>query len=139
MENASKALLIAGSILIVILLIGVGMIIMNASDRVTGQASDSAETMAIQTFNGQFSGYLGDKISAAQVRSLISAVNASNASNDTKLKLATETGKDYVKETATGSYAYVASTGLKTNIKYKVEVTNVSAGYYETITISTAS
>ena len=36
MENASKALIIAGAILISILLISVGIMVMNSTDEVTG-------------------------------------------------------------------------------------------------------
>lgn len=45
MENASKALLIAGAILIAILLISLGIIMFNSSKGTTDQASNTANAM----------------------------------------------------------------------------------------------
>ncbi len=45
MENASKALIIAGAILISILLISLGIVMFNASKGPTGQATDTANAM----------------------------------------------------------------------------------------------
>lgn len=93
MENASKALLIAGSVLIVILIIGVGMLIFNSIDSITGQAGDQADAMAIQTFNDQFMSYEGTNMTASQTKGLINKINASNvnSSNQVELSGITET------------------------------------------------
>ena len=103
MENASKALLIAGAILIVIVLIGIGVIVVNSTNGMQEQASSSADSMAIQTFNSQFTAYEGDGMSASQVRNLISIIKASNATNPDKevtivdeANLAIKSGKKYV-------------------------------------------
>ena len=45
MENASKALIIAGAILISILLISLGIIMFNSSKGTTDQAADTANAM----------------------------------------------------------------------------------------------
>lgn len=45
MENASKALIIAGAILISILLISLGIIMFNSSKGTTGQAANTAGAM----------------------------------------------------------------------------------------------
>lgn len=45
MENASKALIIAGAILISILLISLGIVMFNASKSTTGKASDTTNVM----------------------------------------------------------------------------------------------
>ena len=45
MENASKALIIAGAILISILLISLGIVMFNASKGTTGQATYTANAM----------------------------------------------------------------------------------------------
>lgn len=79
MENASKALIIAGAILISILLISVGVLIMNSTGDTTKSVEDSAGQIAIRTFNSNFTPYLGENQSASQIRALVSAVNASNA------------------------------------------------------------
>ena len=46
MENASKALIIAGAILVSILLISVGVIIINSTGKMTDQVGTSADKMA---------------------------------------------------------------------------------------------
>ena len=81
MENASKALLIAGAILIVIILIGIGVAVINSTSNLQDQAGSSADSMAAQTFNAQFTAYEGSGKSASQVTSLISAIKASNGTS----------------------------------------------------------
>ncbi len=81
MENATKALIIAGAVLISILLISVGIMVFNASSDPINQAQNSSEAQAIQMFNESFTSYLGEEITGQQAKSLISAVNASNGKN----------------------------------------------------------
>ena len=49
MENASKALLIAAAVLIVILLIAFGMRIFNSTGDVSSQATDTGKELTTQT------------------------------------------------------------------------------------------
>jgi len=76
MENASKALVIAGAVLLSILLISIGILIFNSTGTVTDQVKSQSESMAIQTFNSQFTPYEGSGKTASEIRSLKSAVNA---------------------------------------------------------------
>lgn len=78
MENASKALLIAGAVLIVILLIGIGMLIYSKATGVVDTAASSMNTQEIQMFNSQFTPYEGMQ-KGASVKSLISTIIANNA------------------------------------------------------------
>ena len=87
MENASKALLIAASVLIVILLIGVGMVIFNSIGSTTDQVGSQADSMAIQTFNGNFDQYEGSAVSASNVKSLINKINANNVNSSNKVRI----------------------------------------------------
>ena len=80
MENASKALLIAGAILIVILLIAVGMIVYNNSKSTIDAGVAQMDSTEIQMFNAQFTEYEG-KQSGTNVKALINAVSANNATN----------------------------------------------------------
>lgn len=57
MENASKALIIAGSILLSILIIALGMYIFSSSSGVTDDTTLSQ--METSTFNGKFNKYTG--------------------------------------------------------------------------------
>ena len=61
MENASKALIIAGAILLAILIIGLGIFIYRqAANTVSDTGMDQ---LAIQQFNGQFENYLDKNMS----------------------------------------------------------------------------
>ena len=77
MENASKALIIAGAILISILIVGLGVIIyQNVSGIAQGQTLDSQE---ITAHNSPFEGYFGNYISGSNVKALITQVQANNS------------------------------------------------------------
>jgi len=111
MENASKALIIAGAILISILLISVGVLIMNST----------GDTTAIRTFNSNFTPYLGEHQTASQIRALVSAVNASNAKDSDQEHQITLEPADINKT-------------LKSSKKYTVEA-DYDNGYISKITI----
>lgn len=81
MENASKALIIAGAILIAILLISVAILVINSTGNLTDRVGSQMDQMAKDTFNGQFTPYEGGNKSANQIRTLKSAVLTSNSSN----------------------------------------------------------
>ena len=78
MENASKALIIAGAILLAILIISLGIVVYNqASDTLKKINIDQQE---IEAFNNKFVSYQGQKVSGSQVnalRQLVVSVNGS--------------------------------------------------------------
>lgn len=127
MENASKALIIAGAILLAILLISLGIMIFNqAQDTVNNSGMSQAE---ISAFNNKFLKYEGENQKGSVVKSLINEVQASNAdSNNTKRK---------VKVNGVGNSNSDApiSSQVLTSKSYKVELSYVS-GVVDTITIS---
>lgn len=77
MENASKALIIAGAILISLLIVGLGVIIYN---RVSGTASDTSavDETKVEEQNQKFTSYFGNKNSAEKIKSLMSAIRNNN-------------------------------------------------------------
>ncbi len=76
MENASKALIIAGAILLAILLISLGIIIFSqAQDTINNSGMSQAE---LQTFNQQFVKYEGAQ-KGTVVKSMMQEVLAVNA------------------------------------------------------------
>ena len=85
MENASKALIIAGAILVAILLISIGVIVINSTGNMQDQVKDSSDSMAIQTFNAQFTPYDGTNLTAAQVKQLKNIANSNGVAIDTTL------------------------------------------------------
>lgn len=70
MENGSKALLIAGAILLCILIIAIGMFIYNSASGTTTDSMSSLSTQEIEIFNKQFDVYEGLQ-NGSQIKSLI--------------------------------------------------------------------
>lgn len=80
MENAAKALLIAGAILIVIVLISVGMMIVSSATDVVDSSSDTTKSQAVQAFNSTFNNYSGNQKGSA-IKTLLETISTSNATN----------------------------------------------------------
>ena len=79
MENASKALIIAGAILLSILIIALGMTVYNSSSSVTeGMDMTSQE---ISSFNSTFLAYGGEK-KGRQVAELVTKIQSNNSQYD---------------------------------------------------------
>ena len=125
MENASKALLIAGAILLSILIISLGiMVYNNAKNTVNGGNIDKTQ---MQAFNSEWEGYIGKNRTASEVRAMYQAVIANNAAEK-------KNGTNrYIKITNTGTAnsATVAEADMTTTIE---EVSNsstytIKAGY----------
>ena len=77
MENASKALIIAGAILLSILLVSVGMMVYrNAKNNI---GSGNIDKQDIEAFNLEWENYEGTGKTADEVRGMVQAVIASNA------------------------------------------------------------
>lgn len=78
MENASKALLIAGALLIAILLITIGIAIYNSAGGILNQGRTALTGQELMMFNQKFTAYEGI-ISGTSLRALVDVVNANNA------------------------------------------------------------
>lgn len=70
MENASKALLIAGAILLCILIIAIGMFIYNSASSTITDSLTSLSTQEVEAFNNQFTSYEGVQ-TGSNVRALM--------------------------------------------------------------------
>ena len=81
MENASKALIIAGSILISILLIAVGMYIYNASQEQIDGVGSTMSQHAIDEYNRKIDMYIGNNKTASDVKGLIREIVNNNNNN----------------------------------------------------------
>jgi hypothetical protein len=138
MENASKALIIAGAILISIILIGIGIMVINAMNPVTDEMGDLAGSTTIQSFNSKFDGYAGMK-TASDIKSLISVITANNGQNATRaIKVTSEqfalaTGNKNKVTTGLGAI----SAAVNTQRRYQVTIEDLENGdgFYDTITI----
>lgn len=75
MENASKALIIAGAILLAILIIGLGVFIFNKAKSATNM--DDLDSQQVEAHNSTFQNYEGT-INGTQAKALIDAVRNNN-------------------------------------------------------------
>ena len=81
MENATKALLIAGSVLVVLLLIAVGLRIFNSTQGTVKSSETTMDATAIATFNTQFTGYGTNNITKSDALTLLNKIISNNSSN----------------------------------------------------------
>ncbi len=140
MENASKALIIAGAILLSILLISLGIMVFNQAQDSIGKGGMSKAQ--VSTFNSNFTKYEGTK-TGSDVKSLIQEVNASNIQDKEdntgrEIKLvAAGTGFTLANGSSTSGATTYKTSGVASAGKYGVEVTQTdSSGYISEITIT---
>ena len=129
MENASKALIIAGAILLSILLISLGiMIFTQAQDVVNGSGMNEAQVTA---FNSKFTKYEGVQ-KGAMVRALVQEVQAVNSeagvNNDFK--------KVKIKVLSADMTEDPTSDGITNSVSYDVKVTKYASGLVSEITVT---
>ena len=91
MENASKALIIAGAILISILIIGLGVFIYQQAQSTVSKANLNSQEAQAQ--NQQFDNYFGDKVSAQEVKQLCTTVRSNNITGEADFKTPSEISK----------------------------------------------
>lgn len=130
MENASKALIIAGSVLIAILVISLGLLIFKSTSGTTDQTQELGKTLEVQQFNSQFLKYCGNSVKGSQVRTLCEVIIAHNANSDNKVSIngkSDATGISDIRNSIKTNQSYAVkqevndSTGLIYNIKIPVE------------------
>lgn len=78
MDNASKALIMAGAILISLALVGLGVYIFSISSDLQSNAGQQMDAMAAQTTNKQLSNYEGEKVRGSNLRALFNNVKTLN-------------------------------------------------------------
>ncbi len=134
MENATKALMIAGAVLIAIMIIGIGMMIyQNASGTIVG-AMDQTKQLEIDAFNSDLIAFEGSQRGTA-IKQLITKVITLNSTNKdvNPDKVISVDGKT---ESADLTAARAA---IKAGQLYTVALTYGNVGYITGITITEAS
>ena len=81
MENATKALLIAASVLIAIALIAIGIRILSSTSGVTRQVDRVSSDLETSIYNSQFTKYAGEQ-KGYDVKALLRLVKQSNISGN---------------------------------------------------------
>lgn len=130
MENASKALIIAGAILLSILLISLGIMIFNQAQDATKNSGMSQAQ--VSTFNNKFSKYEGKKIKGSEVRGLIQEIIASNGDENNQNATPARTISVAGAITDTNN-----TTKIKASKSYEISLTKYNKeGYVTEITIT---
>ena len=141
MENATKALMIAGAVLIAILIIGVGMMIYNSAQGSIEGATSKISQQEIEIFNSGFTQYEGN-VSGSQVKALMSSVINNNNQYGTT---GDNVPEKVIEVTFGGKTATTSSdlTSIRASIvtgkRYKVSFTNNNSGFVHTIGIEDLS
>lgn len=144
MENASKALIIAGAILLSILLISLGILVYSNAK---GTISDSnLDSEAAQTFNTKISQYCGKKKNSNDMNGLVAAISASNGAQKGKsdqhfitITITGVTNTYYTGSSVNLNQAKASNTSypnFSAGITYQASYTTDDAGYINSVTIS---
>lgn len=141
MENASKALIIAGAILLSILIISLGIMIFNQAKGVVD--SNAMDEVAVSSFNQKFTQYEGENIRGANVNALINTIvqnNLTNSGDESKQVALVVSATDWSGTKPTdpnGKPAATSATGKAlTGKSYKVETTaDDKSGYITKVEI----
>lgn len=130
MENASKALIIAGTILVVMLAIGAGMVLFNKAGGLGGAVKNNWSQDEIQAFNNKFQKYEGEQ-KGSRVKELIAVINKSNETSEATVSI-----ENFV--TVDNSGSYYATAKLINSKNYNVSI-GYDAGIVSKITIKDAN
>lgn len=139
MENASKALIIAGAILISILIITLGILVFGqAKGAMDGNAMSSFE---IEQFNQRFTQFEGTRVRGATVNSMLSTILANNISADDdsrKIKVSGNAGIAMASD-ATGLPTKKANTGAIYNVHCNFSGSGSNKGLVNEIVVDNAT
>ena len=125
MENASKALIIAGAILLAILIISLGIMIFGQASGVVNNNAMSEVEMS--TFNQKFEQYVSTRTRGANVNALLNAIRTNNEANS----------EDTSKQVELDSAGDIKATNVqaKTGSTYTVSISNYENGLVKKVCI----
>lgn len=122
MENASKALIMAGAVLLALLIISLGVLVYNNYSKTVVKNSDLTE-QEITSLNSKILPYIGDNVSGSKVNALITVVYAMNRNIDgDKITMTWNNGGI----DSSGNYSGTEKK-VKTGVYYKVNITEYSS------------
>ena len=141
MENASKALIIAGAILLSIAIIGIGMYVYNMAASTINQANLSSQE--IDAYNSEFIKYEGT-VTGTVAKALCDTVRSHNLTNsdDVSKQIILQTkaaadGSDSTAGTAASAVSAIKK-AINSGTKYVVSFGYSSTGLIKTIGIVTS-
>lgn len=102
MENASKALIMAGGILIALMILGALMLMFSNLSAYQNQNDASTKDSQIAEFNNQFSPYDKDDLTLMEMKTLYNKIESYNKKNNDKIitnieKVCSDIGIDITK------------------------------------------
>lgn len=129
MDNASKALIMAGAILLAVAIVGLGVYFFSMSEGLTNDAADSITGLSTELQNSELLKYEGDKVKGSELRNLgrkIEVVSQDWAE--------TITGKIGTKSYSKTADLVSALKAVGNNKVYKVEMSMGASGYVNSVT-----
>ena len=138
MENASKALIIAGAILLAILIISLGIYIFTQASEIT--KSNNLNEVEILNFNEKFKSFEGENVRGGEVNSLLNRIVQNNVANQTdeskQVEIKVTGGTNWQGNLPSGKPT-TSTTKAQTGKTYKVEChTDSKTGLVDYVTIS---
>ena len=120
MENGSKAIIIAGTIIVVMLFVAVGMYFFVKAGHSSGNVKNKYTQDEINAFNDQFAGYEFEQ-KGSRVKELIVRVNNSNEKFDNRVEITKNSNSSDVSDFVTYSDdIYYPKYNLKNSDTYRV-------------------
>lgn len=134
MDNASKALIMAGAILIAVAIVGIGIYIFSTANALTDDAVGQIDALAVSAVNAKLENYEGDNVRGSEVRQMMKDINTLNLNKSLPTEI-TITAGGIIKKVGN---LYEADTNLKDNGRYKVVPTynESNGGYIQTMTVT---
>lgn len=140
MENATKALIIAGAILVSILLVTMGITLLSGTNGLTDSSKNQMSQLEVSEFNGRLEVGIGKNVTGSNVKTMLETIAAKLRDDESFLGeggmitvecLGTPLTKDNINENIDK---------IKPTTRYEVEATkNNDSGMYDTIKISNKS
>ena len=120
MENAAKALLIAGTVLLAIIMVSIAVYLYSLYSNQADQYSETVSATELQKFNSKFDVYLGRENITAQ--EIVSVVNLAKEYNNqiqiylgtTRLEFTSSTPEDFIKTNQNNLFSCIWSTSNPT-------------------------
>ena len=130
MDNASKALIMAGAILIAVAIVGIGIYIFSAANGMTDDALNQIDALTVTSINSQLQQYEGE-IRGRELKQAINIARSINKQNTLPDGKSITYNGGEIKDTTT--------TTITDNKTYKVYFKYNTAGYIEDIRTDTPS
>lgn len=140
MENATKALIIAASILVVLLIVSLAIGIVNSSEGTFGSAQNTMSELEIQSFNDKFAQFEGSNKSSSQVIALLKTIESSNFTSENKVAVKIsdldrvyDSTNYYIKDD-NGAFIKGPAGGDKVSVTEMIDIIKHNKAYRYTVT-----